>query len=99
MVNEKQRKCYSKFYNPNEFIEKETLMWKILKKKNLGNTTKRHELLHKVIKNVFNWNLKRLFHNLSSLCIVVFKSLPPTNIVSKLQNLECWKFDCMCQVG
>jgi hypothetical protein len=32
MANEKQRRCYSKFYNPQEFIEKKTPMWKFLRK-------------------------------------------------------------------
>jgi hypothetical protein len=28
MANEKLRRCYSKFYNPQKFIEKETPIWK-----------------------------------------------------------------------
>ncbi len=97
MASEKPRRCYSKFYNRQEFIEKETPMWKI-HKTNLGNTTRCHRLLLKVIKNVFNWNPKCILHNLSSFCIAVSRSLSPTKIVSKLQNLESWKCDCLCQV-
>ncbi len=99
MANEKLKKCYSKFYNPKEFNEKKTLVWKILKKTNLGNITKHCKFLFKVIKNVFNWNSQCLLRNLYSFYIVMSRNLLPTNIVSKLQNLESWKSDCMCQVG
>jgi hypothetical protein len=37
-----QKRCYSRFYDPHEFIEKKTPMWKKFKKTNMDNITKCH---------------------------------------------------------
>ncbi len=63
------------FTIPKNSLKKKHQCGKILKNTNVGNITIYHRLLLKVIKNVFNWSPKYLFHNLSSFYIVVFRNL------------------------
>jgi len=63
------------FTIPKNSLKKKHQYGRISKNSNLGNTTSYHMFLLKVIKNVYNWSPKCLFHNLFIFYIVVFRNL------------------------